>query len=179
MSAFILKLLDEAIVPAVIVFCLKLGGLILAADYWGVGFSLSAGSLTFNDLDGLVLANNVSNLLVLAAIFLGGSLVLTRLYFFHESHLHPFWLAKLLDSDLEFAVSTSFNLFHQALVWLSLGFFVVGSFFIQSLFGLTSFWIFFSGFLVLLGLGFLTLLDFEREAKIEAEDKPSLWVSQF
>ncbi len=178
MSAFILKLLDESIVPAVLLFATKLAGLILAARFLGVPLTISNKVLYFAHYQDLVLANDISNILVGLVILLGTSVVLIRLYHFHDSHVHPFLLTKLLESDLEFVISTSFELFHQAAVWLSLGFFTVASFFIQTIFGLTSPFIFFTGLFVLAFLTVLAVLDFEREVKIESKGRPSFFISK-
>ena len=178
MSAFILKLLDEAVLPAILVFCAKAGSLILFSRYLGVSFKIEESSIVFSSLTGFIASNDLSNLFVGIVILLGSGLVLLRLYFFHESHLTPPLLAKLLDSDLEFAVSTSFNLFHQVVVWLCLGFFTAASLLLQTLFGLGSAYIFFAVFLSLLGLTVLTILDFEREIKIERSDQPAFLLTE-
>ena len=178
MSAFILKLLDESIIPAVLVFSTKIVGLILAARYFGIPLLARDKVLYFSHYNDLILANNVSNILVGVVILAGISVVLVRLYYFHDSHVHPFFLTKLLESDLEFAVSTSFELFHQIMVWLSLGFFTVASLFVQAVFGLTSPFILFVSILVLIILVVLTIMDFEREVKLETKGRPSFFISK-
>jgi len=178
MSAFILKLLDEAIVPAVLLFATKIAGLVLAARFLGVPLYVSDKVIYFSHYRDLVLANNISNILLGLVILLGTSVVLVRLYYFHDSHVHPFFLTKLLESDLEFAISTSFELFHQVTVWLSLGFFTVASFFVQSVFGLTSPYILFASLFGLIFLTVLAVLDFEREVKIESKGRPSFFISK-
>lgn len=178
MSAFILKLLDEAILPAVLVFCFKIGSLIFLAKSLKVSFVISDNRLVFERLHDLVWANNLSNLFLLGLLLAGTGWVLVRLHFFHESHLSPSLLPRILEADLEFAISTSFNLFHQAFVWLSLGTLVTFALFVQALFGLTS------PALLVLALGQLiflmaaTIVDFEREVKIEKTDQPSLWIQE-
>lgn len=178
MSAFILKLLDESIVPVVLIFATKIIGLVLTAKYLGLSLTVSNKAFYFDHYADLILANNVSNVLTGLVILVGTLVVLSRLYYFHDSHVHPFFLTKLLESDLEFAISTSFDLFHQVAVWLSLGFFLVASFFVQTIFGLTSPLIFFGGLFITAFLTVLAVLDFEREAKIEAKGKPSFFVSK-
>lgn len=178
MSAFVLKLLDEAILPAVLVFCAKVGGLILLARAFNVSFTLESNRLVFGNLTGLVLANNLSNLFLLLVLLLGTGWVLLRLHFFHDSHLSPHLLPKILEHDLEFTISTSFNLFHQAFVWLSLGALVVFSLTFQTLVGLTSPIIVAIGLVQGIFLAVLVLVDFEREVKIEKSDQPSLWITE-
>lgn len=179
MSAFVLKLLDESVVPVVLVFSSKIISLIFTARYLGVSYSIQDNKLYFDHFNDLVLANNISNLFVMLVVILGSLLVLVRLYYFHSSHIHPSFLTKLLESDLEFAVSTSFNLFHQVAVWLSLGLALVTSFLIQTLFGWTSAWIFITGFLSLLILALLVVLDLEREVIIETKGRPQFFISKF
>lgn len=179
MSAFILKLLDESVVPVVLIFSSKIISLILTARYLGVSFSIENNRIYFDRFSGLVLANNFSNFVVLVIAVLGASLVLIRLYYFHASHIHPSFLAKLLGSDLEFAVSTSFDLFHQAAVWLSLGLVLVISFMVQALFGWTSPLVFILGLFSFLLLAVLAVLDLEREVNIETKGRPQFFLSKF
>lgn len=179
MSAFILKLLDESVVPVVLIFSSKIISLIVTARYLGVSYSIQDNKLYFDRFSDLVLANNVSNLFVLFLLVLGTVLVLVRLYHFHASHIHPVFLTKLLESDLEFAVSTSFNLFHQVAVWLSLGLALLVSFLVQTLFSWTSPWIFILGLFSLLLLAVLAVLDLEREVKIETKGRPQFFISKF
>lgn len=159
-------------------FSTKIIGLILAAKYFGVPLIVQNRVLYFAYYKDLVLANNISNILVALVILAGTSLVLLRLYYFHDSHIHPFFLTKLLESDLEFAVSTSFELFHQVLVWLTIGFFITASLFVQTVFGFTSPIIFFISLFVLIFLTVLAVMDFEREVKIETKGRPSFFVSK-
>jgi len=178
MSAFILKLVDESIVPAVLLFATKVIGLILTARFLGISLTIADKSLYFARYQDLVLANNISNIMVGLVALIGTSIVLIRLYHFHDSHIHPSFLTKLLESDLEFVISTSFDLFHQVAVWLSLGFFITASFFVQAVFGLTSPFILFVSLFVLVLLCVMAVLDFEREVKIESKGLPSFFVSK-
>ncbi|MCL5003872.1 MAG: hypothetical protein M1352_01220 [Patescibacteria group bacterium] len=175
MSAFVVKLLDETVLPAVLVFCAKVTSLILAARFLGVSLTINRGALVFGNLYGLVLANNFSNIFLGLVVLSGAAIVLVRLYFFHSSHLRPAIQVKLLESNLDFIVSTSFDLFHQAAVWLALAFVVTLAFIVQAIFGLTSVFIAVTAILSLTALTVLVILDFEREVRIEKEETKALF----
>lgn len=166
MSALILKLIDEAILPAVLVFAAKVASLILLARFLKLDWHIEDRALVFGNRPDLVLVNDLSNFFVLLTLFLGTAVVLIRLYHFHESHIAPHFLAKLLESDWEILVGSSFDLFHQALVWLSLGAFFVLALLVQSFVGLGSLGLFFLGTVLLVFLVVATILDLEREIKI-------------
>lgn len=175
MSALILKLIDEAILPAVLVFSAKVASLILLARFLKLDWYLKDNALVFSRLPDFVLANDLSNLFVLLVIFLGTAVVLIRLYHFHESHITPGFLARLLESDWEILVSSSFDLFHQALVWLTLAALFVLALLTQFFVGVGSFGLFFLGLALLIFLVVTTLLDLEREIKI-ARPHPCLFL---
>lgn len=175
-SSFILKLLDEAVLPAVIVFCVKLGGLIVLARIFHAVIYIQSNRLVFEKFSDLVIANDISNLLLLLTLLLGTGWVLIRLHFFHDSHLSPLLLPKILESDLEFIVSTSFDLFHQIFVWLSLGFLIVAALLVQVLFNLTSPLILALALVEEIFFIVLTVIDLEREAGIHKTEQPSVWV---
>jgi hypothetical protein len=49
----------------------------------------------------------------------GFSVVLFRAHYLHASHVHPMVVAKLTRLKMENLIATTFEIYHQALVWLA------------------------------------------------------------
>lgn len=168
-SKILLKLIDETIVPAILIIASKIIGLALVV--WAKnlpwdfrGFVIPAFSF-YSSTDYLV-ANSWSNLFMFATITAFLILTLTRAHIFHDTHISPFLTLKLLTLNLTGFLTTSFDIFHRAIVWLSYSWLTTLLILIQAYLGLCYFWI------ALLCLGFCVLftwffiLDIEREVKL-------------
>ncbi|HET7713159.1 MAG TPA: hypothetical protein VFK94_01430 [Patescibacteria group bacterium] len=119
------KLLDESIVPAVIVIAGKIIGLFLANTINSLSYSLQAGggilpwSVVYSTSTEAQTANTFSNFIMYLVVLVGFLIVLFRAHFLHASHIPPRLAGRLAKMKLENFVQTTFEIYHQALVWLS------------------------------------------------------------
>lgn len=121
----IIKLLDEALVPAVAIIVAKMIGLFVAVFSLNLEFTIKNADLlailprvSFTSLAHYTLAENFSNIAMFVVVALGALLVLIRAHFFHQSHIHPHLQARLVALNLESLIAPSYHLYHQAIVWL-------------------------------------------------------------
>jgi len=134
-SKTLLKLIDTAILPAVAIVGGKLLGLALVSSKLGIPFTLNLKSLpsaTSNTL------NTYSNLLAFGGIALGVLFILARSYFFHISHISPQITIRLHALNLTKIISTTYELFHQAIIWISYLWLLALLFLLQAHWGLVS-----------------------------------------
>lgn len=122
----LIKLIDEAIIPAVALIVGKITGLALAVYILDLRATIITGgvakflpSVHFESVADYILAENYSNLAMFVVATLGTIFVLLRAHFFHESHIHPRLQAKLARLNLETLIAPSYHLYHQALIWLT------------------------------------------------------------
>lgn len=115
-SKTLLKLIDEAILPAVVLIAAKITGIAILTSYLGLEFTLNLKSL---DAVNLTFVNTYSNLFSYGIIIIGLSFILIRAYFFHSSHVAPQITLRLATWNLTTVVTTTYELFHQVVVWLS------------------------------------------------------------
>src|SRR3989344_2230388 len=141
----LVKLLDEAIIPAVALIVAKMLGLLIAIALLNLPFSLKAGSILwvlpsiqFKSTSAYIAAENYSNLAMFLIAALGSLIVLVRAHFFHESHIHPALHAKLVSLNLESLVVPSYHLYHQALIWLIFLWLTVGLLIVSTLMAITT-----------------------------------------
>jgi len=169
----IVKLIDEAIVPAVALIAGKMLGVLLSIYFLNLSFTVVKSetlwilpSIHFADLAGYAKVENYSNLTMFTVAAAGTILVLVRAHFFHESHIHPRLHAKLASLNLESLIAPSYHLYHQAAIWLIFLWLSVGFLVISTLFGVTYGQIAIVAFVVAANFSWVFALDIEKEVEI-------------
>ncbi len=162
-SKTLLKLIDEAILPAVAVISGKILGIALCSIHLGTPFTLNLSKLQEPYTSTV---NVYSNLAAFSTVTLGLIVILIRSYIFHSSHISPQITLRLHELNLTTLIETTYELFHQAVVWLSYQWLLTLLFLLQSYWNLVA-WEF------SLGTAFVTLLftslfiiDVEREVDL-------------
>ena len=119
------KLLDEAILPAVVIIAGKIIGLFLANIVNSLPYSIQPGesilpwTVVYSTPTEAATANTFSNLVMYLVVLVGFSVVLFRAHYLHASHIPPKLSGRLIRLKLENFIADSFEIYHQALVWLS------------------------------------------------------------
>ena len=169
-----LKLVREAILPALLLIFAKVIGVSLANYLYNLDWFISGGIvfngvplIAYRDSESLILANSFSAFIALICLALGLGWVILRAHHFHSSHVHPKVATKLHQNGLEFLIQDSYQIYHEGAVWLSLLWF---SFFLLAF----QYYLGVANLLALCVYGlaavFLTTifyLDIEKELKIE------------
>ncbi|MEK7581433.1 MAG: hypothetical protein AAB512_04060 [Patescibacteria group bacterium] len=119
------KLIDEAIIPAVILIIAKMAGLLVSAYFFNFKYEVVFGGafnvlpkVVFANLPNYVIAENYSNLAMFLTAAAGTLIVLMRAHFLHETHVTPQTQQKLASLNLENLILSSFHLYHIATIWL-------------------------------------------------------------
>ncbi|MFW6110230.1 MAG: hypothetical protein ACOC6Q_02270 [Patescibacteria group bacterium] len=115
-SKTLLKLIDKAILPAVLLLAGKILGIAVFVIRHNLDFTLNLSSYPPSTI---IRINTYSNLYAYGAIAVGFSIILIRSYILHQSHISPQLTVRLHKLDLTGIISTTYELFHQAIVWLS------------------------------------------------------------
>src|SRR3989344_3113539 len=164
----IVKLIDEAIIPAVALICGKMLGLLAASYFLNLSFTINSTgllgalpSVQFSTLHDYILAENSSNLAMFLVAALGTIYVLVRAHFFHESHIHPVLHAKLVSLNLESLIAPSYHLYHAAAIWLTVGFLTL-----STLLAITYPQITIIAFVVAANFSWVFAVDVEREIEL-------------
>jgi hypothetical protein len=121
----ITKLLDESILPAVVIIAAKVLGLVLINFIAGLPYTIQVGgsilpvTVVYASAAEAETANTFSNLVMELIVLLGFAVILFRAHFLHESHVPPKLSSRLVQLKLEHFILSSFEIYHQALIWLS------------------------------------------------------------
>ena len=116
------KLIDEAIIPALILVIVKVIGVLAAAYFFKLNYEVNVSifpKVSFQTLQDYILAENYSNFAMFTAAALGSLSVIIRTYYLHETHISPKVQQKLARLNLENIVKPSYHLYHQAAIWLT------------------------------------------------------------
>lgn len=166
-SKILIKLIDEAIVPAVTLITVRLASVILISRYLGIPFSLTNNGLAFNTASEYVKINSYSMAAMIISLVVGLAYTLTKSFFFHSSHITPKLTAQIFSLKLSFFIQNSFELYSQGAIWISYLFLLLLAAGTMVIFGLIYPWVAYLG----LGTGILAailfILDIEREINIQ------------
>lgn len=169
----IIKLIDEAIIPALVLILAKMAGLYISIYFLHLAFEVKANSflivlpaINFVSFPDYVKAENYSNLAMFLAVSVGTILVLVRAHFFHESHIHPKLQARLASLNMESLIAESYHLYHQAVIWIIFLWLTVGFLIISTILGLTYPQISIIAFLVAANFSWVFAIDVEREIEL-------------
>jgi len=173
----IIKLIDEALIPAVTIIVAKMAGMFAASSLLNLEFSIKNADLllalprvSFASVGDYVVAENISNLAMFVVVALGTLFVLIRAHFFHESHIHPNLHAKLVALNLDRLIAPSYHLYHQAVIWLiflwlTTGFLLISTIILHITYPLTSA----VAFIVAANFSWIFAMDIENEIEISRQ----------
>lgn len=171
-----IKLIDEAIIPALFLIIGKMVGLLVVSSIFKFSFALEGPkifyilpSVHFKNLTDYILAENYSNLAMLTAAATGTVFILIKAHFLHETHIHPKIQAKLIRANLGGLITSSYNLYHQAAIWLLYLWLTVAFLINSSILGITYFQISAIGFLVAANFSWIFALDVQREIELSRQ----------
>jgi hypothetical protein len=174
LSRSILQLIDEAIIPALLVFGAKLVGLVLANSYYGLSWDVAHSGnilplLSYRSPEAFALANSFSNVLTYAVILIGFLWVLIRAHAFHASHISPKMSVSLVSMEMTGLVVNSWEIYHQAIVWLAYLWLALLLFSVQAMMGVSPWWLALGGGMVALLFSWLFIADVEREVELQGK----------
>ncbi len=166
-----LKLIDEAVLPAFLIFGAKIGGLLLANIVFNLNwepsftqFSLSTPFVRYLDPNSAQLARDVGTIAMFACIAVGFGWVVYRANKLNLSHLHPNIVKNFFLFGKDKLLVDSFEIYHQTASWLALTWLVFIQSCLEVLSSNISLAVFSFGASVVLTLNLLLFLDLQREA---------------
>lgn len=168
-SKILIKLVDQAIIPAILLLVTRVVSVVLVSRYFMINYSINSAGFVFPNQEDYIRVNSYSLFIMLFTLTLGIGFVVLKSYVFHDTHITPKLTAKLFSLRLSSFIQTSFDIYSQGIVWLSyvyLMFFVIGA---MSLFGLVYSWVFILSFTLTLLSTIAFVLDIENEMHIEDE----------
>lgn len=165
-SRILVKLIDESIVPAVMLLAARIVSVVLVSDYFDINYTIGGNGFTFSNTNDYVLINTYSIFFMVLTLNLGLLYNLIKAYAFHDSHIKPATTAKLFSLKLSAFIQSSFDLYSQASVWISYSYLLLLVTGFMALFGLLYPWVFFVNLALTLISSILLITDVEHEIVI-------------
>ncbi len=167
-SKVLIKLVDEAILPAVVLLTVRICSVVVFAHIFNVSYSLSGSGFVFETSSDYILINSYSVLSMVLVLSVGVLYVLLKSYIFHDTHIRPSTTARLFSLRLTSLIQTSFDLYSQGTIWLSYLYLVtlVAGFMFFT--GFIFSWVFVTSLVLALISTGLFIYDIEREAELNS-----------
>lgn len=169
-SRILVKLVDEAIVPAIILLVVRVVAVVVVGRYFGMAIEIGATGFVYPDDASFLLVNSYSTLAMVCVIAVGLFYVLLKSKFFHNTHIHPSVTARLFTMRLSSVIQTSFDIYSQGVVWLSYSFLLMFASGLMLYFGLIYNWIFYVSLVLSVVSTYLLIIDIEKEMHVENGD---------
>jgi len=173
-SKILIKLIDEAIVPAILLLTVRLVSVVLISRQLGIPFTVSNSGFVFSSPEDYVEINSYSMIVMVLALSIGLIIALGKALFFHDSHITPERTAKVFSLKIVSLVQSSFEIYSSGAVWLSYLYLLLLVTGIMSLFNLVFSWVLY----VILGTCILAsialIIDIEKEININKLNKSDL-----
>lgn len=171
-SRILVKLVDEAIVPALVLLSARVITALVLTKIHNMTFSFTASGFVYGSHDEFLFLNSYSTLAMVCVITVGLLYVLMKSHFFHSTHIKPHTSARLFSLNLSGFIQTSFELYSQGAIWLSYSYLLLFSTGIMLYFELIYTWIFYVSFVLTLISTYLFVIDVEKELQIKREPSP-------
>lgn len=168
-SRILLKLIDEAILPAVLVIAGKISGIFLIIQIlkipWTIKTETGLPTLSLTTQNDLLAVNSYSNLLLLLLLGAGLGFFLFRAHLLHDTHIKPALTVKLLNWNLTSLLVNTFDVITAPTVWLSYLWLTVILLIITALQGANYWWVAIAGLILASVLTLSFVLDLEKEVQ--------------
>lgn len=170
-SRILIKLVDQAIVPAILLIAVRIISVVGFAKYFNLSVTLGPAGFVVSETPGslvtspanFVLINSYSTLAMVVVIAVVLLYILAKSFLFHDTHISPGLTAKLFSLKLSSFIQNSFELYSQGTVWVSYLFLITIVSGIMWMFGLIFAWIFFTALILSLSSTVMFIFDIENE----------------
>lgn len=173
-SKILIKLIDQAIVPALLLLAARIVSVVLISRYMGVNISLQAEGFTFSNPQDYVLINSYSIFSMIGVLIVGLAFILIKSLVFHDTHISPGTTAKVFSYRMSALIQSSYDLYTQGAIWMSYTYLLTIVAGIMASYGLINKWVFSVSFLLTVVSTVLLILDVEHEIKIVNAKEPEL-----
>lgn len=168
-SKILIKLIDQAIVPAIFLLTIRVMSVILVSKYFGIFYLFGNQGFYFSNPEHFLIVNSYSTLIMVLATTIGLLYILLKSFFFHETHVSPGLTAKLFSLKLSSFIQSSFDLYSQGSIWLSYLYLLLMVSGLMALFGMIYLWVFYVSLTLTVLSTIFLILDVENEINLESQ----------
>jgi hypothetical protein len=167
LSKLLVKLIDKAVIPALLLLASRVVSIILVSKYLGIHLTLGNSGFVFHNQSDYIKVNSYSTLIMAGLLVVGLGYVVIKSLFFHESHIKPSITTRLFSLKAESLIQDSYEIYTQGAVWLTYAYLLLIISGVMALSGFMYAWVFYT----IMGVSILTtlifILDLEEEISIK------------
>ncbi|OGC46526.1 hypothetical protein A2V49_00565 [candidate division WWE3 bacterium RBG_19FT_COMBO_34_6] len=167
-SKTLLKLIDQSIVPAIMLLSARLASIFLISYVKDIKFIFDSSGFTFDSKSDYLYINSYSTLAMIASLAVGLLYILLKALLFHETHVTPHLTTKLFHFRLSYLIQNSMDLYSQGVIWMIYLYLITVISGIFMSFGLIYSWIFFVGLILSVLSTVILVFDVESEINIKS-----------
>ena len=171
LSKVLIKLIDKAIIPALLLLSSRIVSIILVANYLDINYKITKSGFVFQSSYDYVKVNSYSVVIMTFLLLIGLGYVLIKSIFFHDSHIKPTTTSRLFSLKAQSLIQNSFEIYTQGVIWLSYAYLLLIVAGIMTMSGLLYKWVFYTIFGTTLLTTLLLVLDVEEEVEISKNNK--------
>ncbi|HLC93640.1 MAG TPA: hypothetical protein VJG85_01345 [Patescibacteria group bacterium] len=171
-SRILIKLIDQSIIPAVLLVAARIASLALVANYFNIKFNIGSNGFLYANENDYVLVNSYSLFFMVILLSIGLFYILLKSLIFHDTHIAPHMTARLFSLNLSSVIQNSFEIYSQASVWLSYLFLILLTSGIMAFYGILFGWVFYTALTLTVLATVLFVFDMENELDLNKEQKP-------
>lgn len=123
MSNSLIKLIDNSLLPAILIVVGKLLGIYIFSGLFNTQIGLQQNLNSLVSFRPVVIAGDLlqistySDVLMFTLVCVGFSIVIINTVYLHESHVSVSTITKLIELNLLSLVKTSYELYHRGVTW--------------------------------------------------------------
>lgn len=163
------RLIDKAILPAVVLLAAKVVGAVVVSRYFGLAWDFTPRGLTYFSSTSYLRANSYSSLLMFLAVAAGLVWVLVKAHWLHETHISPLLASRLSTWGWKSYLKTTVEIYSEATVWFSYAWLTALVLGVQSYFQLCYPWVAGAALSLTLAGTVFFVWDVERELQAAGE----------
>ena len=118
-SKLLIKLIDQAIIPVVVLVSTRIVSMSLLAMYFEVPFELTNKGFIFEGKEQYIQINSYSMLIMTAVLAISLAFFLLKAHVFHDTHITPKLTATLFSLRMQGLVQSSLDLYTKGAIWIS------------------------------------------------------------
>lgn len=165
-SKILLKLIDQAIVPAILVVASRIVSLVLISNYLNIEFFITKNGIIFENTQDYITVNTYSMFIITVLISFGMGIVLLKSALFHHEHIKPHMSAKLFSLKMHSLIKNSFEIYTQATIWISYLWLLTITNGIMYYYEMVELWSFYTNIVFTIVLTVFLVIDLEKKIKV-------------
>jgi len=167
LSKLLIKLIDKAIIPAVLLLASRIISIVLVSRYLGISFKITQKGFIFQSSYDYLKVNSYSILFMIIVLIAGLGYVIIKALIFHSSHIKPSTTSRLFSIKAQSLIQDSYEIYTQGAVWLSYSYLLLIVTAVMAMSDLVYTWVFY----LMLGVSILVTLIFIFDAEEEIKMK--------